>query len=475
MISISFSSVSRNQCDFLRRRRMETLDPGLSGQPHSIPAQQTSHFDPIDNDMENEDQRLRSFQRNKGWQGKVDPQKLAAAGFYYTGINDNVKCFACDVSLKAWMPTDDPVKEHLKNQPNCTYISSLGNKFSVNFGPSLSLQEVTPTTSNFGQTLRSTSYDPNLAYNAPLASAVNRVPKPNYTSEHARLHSFINWPKDCPVQPKELIDAGFFYTGNGDKAECFKCGIILAGWEPQDTPWGEHEKWSKDCPLVVEHLHRRNPRPPSQGSKPPVFPQEQTWDIPNQVLNPTSPVAGPAETEEEIKSAKVVELPPKGQGECSKKAEENQNAGEASTAEIFYIQRGIYELVEDGKYELETINEAVKQRTKIEGRVINSKADLLDAVQSYKEASNLNKVTSDETRAKTSAFPSSLIDPEQVQKLEDAHRCKICLDAEIGIVFLPCGHLVCCPKCAKEIQTKRDSLCPICRRHIQSTIRSYLT
>ena len=465
--------MSRNKCDFLRRHSMETFDNlALSGTTQNVLPQPTTHFDPIDNDMENEEQRLRSFQRNKGWPGKVEPQKLAGAGFYYTGINDHVKCFACDLSLKSWLPNDDPVKEHIKIQPNCTYISSLGNKFSINFGPSVSLQEVTPPPSNFGQTFRSTSYDPNLAYRQ---LPTNRVPalKPNYTSEHARLHSFINWPKDCPVQPKELIDAGFFYTGNGDKAECFKCGIILAGWEPQDTPWGEHEKWSKDCPLVVEHLRRRNPRSPSQGSRP-IFPQEQTWETPSKVLKPSSPVPGPSEMGDELKIANVVQLPPVEQGECSKIAKENENRRETNPDEIFYIQKGIHTLMEDGKYDYETINEAIQQRTKIEGRSIKSMADLLDAIHSYKELSN-SKVISDETSAQTNEFPSSLIDPEQVKKLKDAHRCKICLDAEIGIVFLPCGHLVCCPKCAKEIQTKRGSLCPICRRHIDTTIRSYLT
>ena len=469
---------SGNRCEFLQRQAMDTLDSSTwSGMNQNIPVRRVPSFDPIDNDMENEGQRLRSFQRNNGWRGAVDPQKLAAAGFYYTGIHDHVKCFACDVSLKAWLPNDDPITEHLKNEPNCPYISRFSNKFSITYLPNVALQESGSASPNFRQTLRSTSFDQNVVYHPPSAVNTNRLPvsKPNYASEHARLHTFINWPKNCPVQPKELIDAGFYYTGNGDKVECFKCGIILAGWEQQDTPWGEHEKWSKNCPLVVEHLNRRNPHSPIRGSRA----QEQAWDTPPKV---SGPVAGPSETEEFTKEAEVVRLSPK-EAEHSTQAGEHKTMENSGAGEIFYLERGVQKLFEEGRYDYALLKEAVQQRTKIEGKPINSMDELLDAVRSYqKMATQISAaVNSPTSSGNILVQPGEVVfvDPktlqDQVQKLEDAHRCKICLDREVGIVFLPCGHLVCCPKCAQELQAKREPLCPICRRRITNTIRSYLT
>jgi baculoviral IAP repeat-containing protein 2/3 len=41
--------------------------------------------------------------------------------------------------------------------------------------------------------------------------------------------------------------------------------------------------------------------------------------------------------------------------------------------------------------------------------------------------------------------------------------CKICMDEEVGVVFLPCGHLLSCVMCAPAITN-----CPLCRREIQS-------
>ena len=43
--------------------------------------------------------------------------------------------------------------------------------------------------------------------------------------------------------------------------------------------------------------------------------------------------------------------------------------------------------------------------------------------------------------------------------------CKICLDREVKIVFLPCGHLVACQICASAMRE-----CPVCRGHIRACV-----
>ncbi|KAI0216724.1 Baculoviral IAP repeat-containing protein 2, partial [Lamellibrachia satsuma] len=47
--------------------------------------------------------------------------------------------------------------------------------------------------------------------------------------------------------------------------------------------------------------------------------------------------------------------------------------------------------------------------------------------------------------------------------------CKICMDDEAKILFLPCGHLCSCAKCAPALRN-----CPICRALIRGTVRVYL-
>ena len=51
----------------------------------------------------------------------------------------------------------------------------------------------------------------------------------------------------------------------------------------------------------------------------------------------------------------------------------------------------------------------------------------------------------------------------------DRTLCKICLDREVAVTFLPCGHLVCCSQCAQHIEQ-----CPVCRQVVRASIRTYL-
>lgn len=46
--------------------------------------------------------------------------------------------------------------------------------------------------------------------------------------------------------------------------------------------------------------------------------------------------------------------------------------------------------------------------------------------------------------------------------------CFICFDAEIQVVFCPCGHQMSCMKCAAQFNK-----CPICRQLISNKIRTY--
>ncbi|KAE8750036.1 hypothetical protein FOCC_FOCC003160 [Frankliniella occidentalis] len=59
---------------------------------------------------------------------------------------------------------------------------------------------------------------------------------------------------------------------------------------------------------------------------------------------------------------------------------------------------------------------------------------------------------------------------EENRRLKEARQCKICMDSEACVVFLPCGHLVTCVNCAPSL-----SDCPICRQAIKATVRTFLS
>ena len=57
------------------------------------------------------------------------------------------------------------------------------------------------------------------------------------------------------------------------------------------------------------------------------------------------------------------------------------------------------------------------------------------------------------------------------QKLEDARLCKVCMEAEICFVFLPCWHMCTCENCAVNRDLKK---CPICRVKIEQRKKTFL-
>lgn len=56
------------------------------------------------------------------------------------------------------------------------------------------------------------------------------------------------------------------------------------------------------------------------------------------------------------------------------------------------------------------------------------------------------------------------------KSVDDARICKICYNGELGVVFLPCGHMVACVDCAPEM-----TICAVCRVHVAMKVRAFLS
>ena len=63
----------------------------------------------------------------------------------------------------------------------------------------------------------------------------------------ARMNTFEIWPKSLPIRPQQLAEAGFYYTGTGDRTACFSCGLNICDWEKDDDPWTEHARFHRNC------------------------------------------------------------------------------------------------------------------------------------------------------------------------------------------------------------------------------------
>ena len=58
---------------------------------------------------------------------------------------------------------------------------------------------------------------------------------------------------------------------------------------------------------------------------------------------------------------------------------------------------------------------------------------------------------------------------EENNRLKEERLCKICVEREVGVVFIPCGHLATCLNCAPSFDK-----CPVCRTKITSAVRTFI-
>ncbi|XP_032225383.2 uncharacterized protein LOC5501165 [Nematostella vectensis] len=391
-------------------------------------------------------------------------------------------------------------------------------------------------------------------------------------SEHHRLTTFVDWPESSPVRPWELSSAGFYYLGDQDSVKCYKCGVALRNWEPDDLPWVEHEKWSPHCPLVIEYLKNRpnpgpvevedpylhNPPMQGQGHSPPesemYFPSNQRRSenpeigrrSPPRVSKPPSlphqPFLAPAGnfSSESLRVASQVthgwespyntfpgqqkkvacpediwepeDKPVKPQGICHKEESYYPSIGNrphvmSTGNEGDITSKDIQNALAMG-FSREDIDAACARKLAESGSPFSSLQELTQALldhedpssqpsncaihgnsrafldnlmpsQSLRPPGNLSLPSTNEKqvlRRTNSAPESSGSSPEgeslqqKLERMQEERLCKICMDAEVGIVFLPCGHLSCCPGCAEGME-----LCPMCRAPIRETIRTFLS
>lgn len=186
-------------------------------------------------DMRREEERIKTFDT---WPVSfLSPERLAKNGFYYLGRGDEVRCAFCKVEIMSWAEGDDPASDHQRWAPQCPFLRKHEHNGNIPLDPSFD----------------STGRDECGSRAPPACTAPVRMPgpvHPRYSSPAARLRSFKDWPRSLRQKPEELAEAGFFYTGQGDKTKCFFCDGGLKDWEEDDLPWEQHARWFDRCAYV---------------------------------------------------------------------------------------------------------------------------------------------------------------------------------------------------------------------------------
>ncbi|KAK3096447.1 hypothetical protein FSP39_000247 [Pinctada imbricata] len=134
-----------------------------------------------------------------------------------------------------------------------------------------------------------------------------------------------------------------------------------------------------------------------------------------------------------------------------------------------------YIIAKKGRQFIQLVQEAVESQSMIGGHLTGQL--IMEEILSMEESGERTQAHSDgngrrgcvetdgpQAATSSSDLRSKLVEENQAYK--DMTTCKICTTEPVGIVFLPCGHLVCCPQCAPALKK-----CPMCRKPVKGTVR----
>lgn len=62
---------------------------------------------------------------------------------------------------------------------------------------------------------------------------------------------------------------------------------------------------------------------------------------------------------------------------------------------------------------------------------------------------------------------------EETDNVPDNELCVVCLMRRRIFAFVPCGHLVCCDRCAIRIESASSAKCPVCCQYVQTSVRIF--
>ena len=215
--------------------------------------------------------RMKTFKLPPEWHGPLDYQSMAEAGFVYTGQEDLVFCFHCNIKLDRWFKDMEPLLRHKEESPTCSFMRQRLQAVKGERGKTKSV--VAPSkplnsrlTSSIGQ-LQSSSLvtsksihtvvtglnEPRLSYGGSFddrPGASLPITPENYQCEAERIKSFVGWPLNEAVHPEQLARVGFVYSGEGALVQCFQCGVKYRHWYKGDVPLNIHQKCNPRCAFL---------------------------------------------------------------------------------------------------------------------------------------------------------------------------------------------------------------------------------
>ncbi|KAL8593759.1 hypothetical protein ACOMHN_032365 [Nucella lapillus] len=313
--------------------------------------------------------------------------------------------------------------------------------------------------------------------------SMNDAVYPQFSRLQDRRGTFGPWPLSHVFHPDDLVMQGFYYAGYGDCIRCFYCGVGLKSWCETDDVMVEHIRWRPSCGYLLNTKGRQfvdaiiqriqdsssdqtaqtNQRGHGSSANPPP-PSSATTSLPT-TTNTTPSCSAPRDPPSAAKSTNEASArSPRG----SSGAADLGNAVDAQTLTA----------VKDMGFKREVIARAVcqLQQSGVARIEVDALLETLLALDTDGDDQSDEEETAHNTDLQADGSHDDSAVQERAQRLasenermKERNKCKICKNAKVGMIFLPCGHLAACTQCGSKMRT-----CSMCGDFIKGTANVYI-
>ncbi|XP_026319004.1 baculoviral IAP repeat-containing protein 7-B isoform X2 [Hyposmocoma kahamanoa] len=437
--------------------------------------------------------RLLSF---TNWEdNSVSRESLASAGFYHAG-EGRLRCAWCGGELAPFRnfgSLGHPLDVHRMYFPRCAHAAQMRARAQT--PPDSPSTELTPPLHSPSDTNATQPQSSGAAHNERLLAAGGTwrslgvvgggARHPAQVALAARLATFEGWPADRAQTPRTLADAGFFYTGTDDQVRCFYCDGGLGRWEASDAPWSEHARWFPHCGFVLLVKGQQfvdSCRAPTTAvtrcidecmeSETVMAALGAGLDaarVRRAIMRRLRTTGLPFNTSEALIDAVLDEQLNEEAWSVSPRNQRLARDILAETLRDFAPRSGIIPSTQDESSENRSSPSLSPPRSPVPLEPLSSQSAHSEPSLTQINESEPQTSKAERPEKKFTPFNKTLTLEEENRQLKEARLCKVCMDSEVSVVFLPCGHLVSCGGCGAAL-----AACPLCRASVRALVRAYL-
>ncbi|XP_060564647.1 uncharacterized protein LOC132723862 [Ruditapes philippinarum] len=469
-------------------------------------------------DYVNVESRVNTYQ---GWPDYLDqtPRQMSEAGFFFVGVADFTRCFCCGGGLRNWEPGDDPVLEHTRWFPRCEYINKLkGERYvaAVQRRHEQHMAEQQRQQTELAQRRDESRNDPD-----PLTiEAAIQLQDMGYSAERTRQAVIAvrqQTGQSIPTTEQVLtwlLDNEERENGSGmttefgvrpQPSETSAVATTVVGTSvPSSTISTPTTIVGTSIPTSIVNTGFGIPTTIVGTSVPTSI---VGTSIPSSILNAGTSFessstfyTGFNAPSTLVESVSIIGTPNVHTISSTSSSTSQVGAGtttstvsSTSTSATAKVQPSVASATAEGVTEGSSSatgsennsgsNEAkgsnTEKQSAASGDSDESKQTAKDP-SSNEPSNKSNKKKNGKKKAKmkpksdTAGATGGDVDAQSLkaenEKLKEMQTCKICMERPVSTTLLPCGHLVCCETCAGRLQR-----CPICRKRIKGTVKTFMS